>query len=376
MQLRRNLPGADIRIVEAARKPLSKLALTGGGRCNITNDFSAVERLGEVYPRGEQLMKRALKVFSPEDTLEWFGRFGIRFTTEDGGRVFPVSGDAMEVVNALRSALDGVEIRCNCAIEELPDGYDVVVVTTGGGSGMNILSHLPVETVEPVPSLFSFNISDGPGGGRSSLSSLMGLAVMAELSIPGTKFRSGGKLLITDWGFSGPAALKLSSYAARYLSECHYNSALNVRWLGGTEDEIRAGLLTLKADNPRKLLSSVHPELIPSRLWSVLLVRTGLRETMTWGELGTKGLNSLVRTLLCDSYYIHGKTSFREEFVTCGGVSLKSVDPGTLECKKRPGLYFAGEVLDVDAVTGGFNLQAAWSTAYIVAKSIISKYDT
>lgn len=375
-QLRRSLPGADIRIVEAGSHPLSKLALTGGGRCNITNGFSCVESLGDVYPRGERLMKRALNAFSPKDTLEWFGAYGIRFVAEDGGRIFPASGDAMQVVNALLAALDGVKIECNCRLKELPQDADCMVVATGGGRGMEILAGLPVEIETPVPSLFTFNISDSASGGRSAITALMGLSVPAWLSIPGTKFRSEGPLLITDWGFSGPAALKLSSFAARYLAEHGYNSELHVRWMNGSEEMIREVLSGLKSANPRKLLSSVHPDIIPSRLWTHLLGRAGLRDSMTWGETGSGIINKLARILLCDIYYIHGKASFREEFVTCGGVSLKSIDLNTLECRQRPGLYFAGEVLDVDAVTGGFNLQAAWSTAYMAAKSIINKYDT
>ena len=375
-QLRRSLPGADIRIVEAGPRPLAKLEITGGGRCNLTNDFQNVQSLSEVYPRGERLMSRALKVFSYEDTLKWFGASGINFKTEEGGRVFPASGDSMDIVNALLSALRGVEIDCLHRLKELPEGFDEVVVTTGGGRGMDILAGLPLEIESPVPSLFAFNISDSPSGGRSAICALMGLSVNAGLSIPGTGFRSYGPLLITDCGFSGPAALKLSSYAARYLAEAGYNAELHVRWMAGSEDIIREVLLDLKSANPRKLLSSVHPVDIPARLWTHLLGRAGLRESMTWGEAGSGIINKLTRMLLCDIYHIHGKTSFREEFVTCGGVSLKSINLNTLECRQRPGLYFAGEVLDVDAVTGGFNLQAAWSTAYMAAKSIINKYDT
>jgi len=375
-QLREALPGADIRILEAGSKALAKLALTGGGRCNISNDFSSVRSLNEVYPRGASLMKRALAEFSPSDTLDWFRKKGVRgFVTEDGGRIFPASQDAMEVVRTLISAMDGVEIIYNNKVSQIPDD-DIVILTSGGGPGMEILKDLPLELVPPVPSLFSFNLSDTPAGGRSALCTLSGLSADASLGIPGSSFRSEASLLITDWGLSGPAALRLSSYAARYLADCGYHCPLNIRWSSSDEAGLRKELEILKSANGRKLIKSVHPEGIPSRLWEYLLGRAGIREGQTWAELGPKWMGRLVHTVLCDSYHISGKTRFRDEFVSCGGVSLSSVNLKTLECKQRPGLFFAGEILDVDAVTGGFNLQAAWSTAHLVAKTLISRYDT
>ena len=354
---------------------MAKLALTGGGRCNISNSFENVRSLEEVYPRGASLMKRALAEYSSEDALEWFRGRGVSFVKEDGGRFFPASQDAGEIVRTLLNALRGVEIICNQKIDALPDA-DVVVVCTGGAAGMEILKGLPLEIVPPVPSLFTFNISNSAAGGKSGICELMGLSVGAALSIPGSKFRSEGELLITDWGFSGPATLRLSSYSARHLAELNYNSALNVRWTALTEEEIHTFIDSCRRSNPRKLVKSLHPDGIPARLWEYLAERSGIAAERIWAELGQKGINKLVQVLICDTYYIHGKNRFREEFVTCGGVSLTSVNLKTLECKQREGLYFAGEVLDVDAVTGGFNLQAAWSTAHLAAKSIINKYDT
>ena len=374
-QLHEAIPGADIRILEAGPRPLAKLALTGGGRCNITNTFESVRSLDEVYPRGASLMKRTLADYSYKDTLAWFELRGVRFTVEDGGRVFPASQDAGEIVRVLLKALQGVTIECGNRVSSLPEA-DFVVVTTGGAAGMEILKDLPVEIVPPVPSLFSFNISDTPQGGRSEITALMGLSQPVVLSIPGTKLRSEGTLLITDWGFSGPAALKLSSYAARHLAECGYASPVCVRWTPFSEAETASILAGLKAANPKKLVRSAHPDGMPARLWEHLTARSGLRADITWAELGSKGMNRLVQTLISDQYQIHGKTRFKDEFVTCGGVNLSSVKLKTLECKQRPGLFFAGEVLDVDAITGGFNLQAAWSTAHAVTKSIISSYDT
>ena len=354
---------------------MAKLAVTGGGRCNISNTFEEVRSLEEVYPRGSRLMKRALAEFSPEMLLDWFRKRGVNFVTEEGGRIFPSSQDAGEIVRTLLGALDGVRIECNTMVEN-PGDSAFTVITTGGGKGMDILKNLPVEIEQPVPSLFTFNLSDSPQGGRSRLCSLMGTSSEAVLSVPGTSFRSEGDLLITDWGLSGPAALRLSSHAARHLADCGYKSPLQIRWINLPEDGLRAAINAVKTANPRKMMKSVHPEGISSRLWVYLLDRAGIREGMVWAELGSKGLNRLVQTILADNYYISGKTRFRDEFVSCGGVSLSSVNLKTLECKERAGLFFAGEVLDVDALTGGFNLQAAWSTAHIVAKTIINRYDT
>ena len=375
-QLHEALPGADIRIVEAGPRPLAKLSVTGGGRCNITNDFTHIRSLEEAYPRGAKLMKKLLYTFSHEDLLEWFRRRGAEFVIEDEGRIFPASGDAMQIVDILLDSLRGVDILCNRRLSVLPEGQDCTVVTTGGGRGMEILAGLPVETVPAVPSLFTFYLADEPGGTRSSLTSLNGISQDVSLSLPGTSIRSEGKVLITDWGLSGPAALRLSSYAARELSACGYRCPLQIRWLGKAESDIRSELCSLKKNNPAKKLVSVHPEGLCRRIWDYILQRCSLRPEMLWAELGIKGINRLCSVLACDSYYMNGRFPFRGEFVTCGGVSLSSVHADSLECKSKKGLFFAGEILDVDAVTGGFNLQAAWSTAYTVAQTIISRYGT
>jgi hypothetical protein len=194
--------------------------------------------------------------------------------------------------------------------------------------------------------------------------------VNASVSIPGTAFKADGPLLITDWGLSGPAVLKLSSYAARYLHEAGYKAPLSVNWLALNETEVRGILQELADGNPRKQVTSTPPAGLQVRLWNYLTIKAGLRNDIRWAELGSKGLNRLVAALTQDTYAIAGKTKFRDEFVTCGGVSLNNIDPSTLACKRYPGLYFAGEVLDIDAITGGFNLQAAWTTGYVVAQSI------
>lgn len=391
-ELRRRLPDARIDVYEAGPKPLAKVALTGGGRCNLTNSFEGVRSLAEAYPRGNRLMKRLLHVFSQEDAWRWFEAAGVPLVLQEDHCVFPKSQDALDVVRALLRKMDGVNLRLRTPVRsiETPDRvggggsvmpgstghllvdgepYDAVVVTTGGApKGLPMLDGLGLEWVPTVPSLFTFTIRD------EGLRALMGLVVDAAVSIPGTPFKAEGPLLITDWGLSGPAVLKLSSYAARHLHEVGYQAPISVNWLALDEASVRTLLQETASAHARKQVSNAPPASLQMRLWNHLILKAGLRSDIRWAELGSKGLNRLVAVLTQDTYAIAGKTKFKEEFVTCGGVSLENVDAATLECKRHPGLYFAGEVLDVDAITGGFNLQAAWTTGYVVAQAIAANY--
>ena len=361
--LRELAPGLSVTVYEAGPKPLAKVAITGGGRCNLTNSFEGIRSLKEAYPRGERVMQRALKAFSQDDTIRWFARHGVPCVLQEDHCWFPKSQNAMDVVNALLNAMKGVDLKLHSHIDDIQSlSYDAVVVTTGGiPKGFSLLD---LDIVPPVPSLFTFTVAD------AALRSLMGLVVDAGIGIQGTAFKASGPLLITDWGFSGPATLKLSSYAARHLAETGYKGTLAVNWLQQSENEVKELLQKTASEHPQKLLSSVH--LLPERLWEHLIRKAGLREDLRWAELGSKGLNKLVAVLTNDSYPLSGKSKFREEFVTAGGVAIGNIDLNTLECKKHPGLYFAGEVLDIDAITGGFNLQAAWSTGYVCARSIVN----
>ena len=454
-QLRQMKADAEITVFEAGSKPLAKVAITGGGRCNLTNDFEGIRSLADAYPRGERLMKRALKAFSQHDTISWFTAQGVPCVLQDDHCWFPQSQDAMDVVRALLRAMKGVDLRLNTRITSITEGpaadenyfsgrgpknqfspaiatparniknynegpsaegiyfsglrpknqipsaiatparachyepssyhtkpsschserseestgylvngepFDAVVVTTGGAQRFPFLEGLGLEIVEPVPSLFTFNVPD------KGLRALMGLVVEVQVGLQGTAFKAEGPLLITDWGLSGPAALKLSSYAARYLAENGYQGTVGINWLSANEGEVRARLQEASARNPQKQVSNTP--LLQARLWEHLVQRAGLRPDIRWAELGSKGLNRLTAVLTNDTYPVSGKSKFREEFVTAGGVALSQLDLGTLECKTHPGLYFAGEVLDVDAITGGFNLQAAWSTAVLCARAL------
>ena len=377
----KEVPGADVTVYESGPSAMAKLALTGGGRCNITNSFASVDNLRDVYPRGYNLMKRALSAFGPRDTVAWFENAGVRLYTQPDGRVFPVSDDAREVVGTLSGMMrrGGVKLRCGSRVASVvrEDGFklnftdgsvgvaDILVIASGGGTAA-LAESLGAETVPAVPSLYTFRIED------SALRALMGsVAPEAVVGIAGTGFRASGPLLVTDWGVSGPAVLRLSSYAARHLAERGWKSALTVNWTGSSEDGIRRWAESARGENASKFISSVHPDGLSDRFWKHILNRAGLREDARWSEVGAKVLNRLVSALTADTYAIAGKGSYKEEFVTCGGVSLSSVDPGTMESRNCSGLFFAGEVLDVDAVTGGFNLQAAWSTAYSAYRKIL-----
>lgn len=398
-------PDWSVTVLEAGPRLMAKLAVTGGGRCNITNSFASVcgaapcgpsvpsdrsgtdlrrvsaQALSAVYPRGASLMKHLLPRFGQWDCTDWFGARGVAFTVQPDQCVFPVSQDAMQIVRTLESAMrdGGVKVICGCkAVSIGPDlsvtldgpspagpsplRPDAVVLATGGGTA-GLIAGTGIGLEPDVPSLFTFKIA-GEG-----LRSLMGTVVEnAALGLAGTRFRSCGTLLITDWGVSGPATLKLSSYAARHLAGCGWKGTLLVNWLNAPETEVRERLEAMSGSG--RTVANSHPAELTDRLWRYLAARAGVPSERRWPELGSKGLLRLASVLSSDSYEITGRARFKEEFVTCGGVSLKEIRPDTLESRKVPGLYFAGEVLDVDAVTGGFNLQAAWSTAWTVAHAI------
>ena len=420
VELKRRMPSASVEVFEAGAKALAKVAITGGGRCNLTNSFEGISSLSAAYPRGDKLMKRLFRSFDQRSTWQWFENEGVKLVLQEDHCVFPASQDAMEIVNTLlaRMRQAGVTLHTKRKVTGIfprPDGgytlsvpelskvqslrhaqlpkgsvaelvegpmpqkyqrrddrnfqADIVVVTTGGSpelSGLGMLDGLELEIVPPVPSLFTLNLPGSP------VRELMGTVVdNANASLVGTKLKAAGPLLITHWGMSGPAILKLSSYAARYLAEKEYSATLSVNWFGGLgEQDVRDRILSLSKDNPQKQILNSHPSELPSRLWAYMITKAGIREDTRWAELGSKGMNRLVNTLINDEYQIRGKSRFKEEFVTCGGVALSNINLNTLESKNHPGLYFAGEILDVDAITGGFNLQAAWSMGYTVARSI------
>lgn len=389
IHLKEWLPQAEVVILERSSRVLAKVKVSGGGRCNLTNSFAQVGDLSKIYPRGHRLMKRLLKEFGPADTYRWFEQRGVPLVTQEDECVFPQAQDSDAVILCLRRQAQaaGVVVRTGCGVEGItrtadgdlllqlsagvPETFQRAILTTGGApkaEGHEWLSALGHQLEQPCPSLFTFQIAD------AALTALMGIVVeQAQTALAGTKMRAEGPLLITHWGMSGPAVLKLSSHGARYLAERDYRAQLLVNWTGSVAvNDVAADLLAIAGKSPRKQLGSIRPYGLQQRLWCFLLERSGLAAERTWADLGKKGLNRLVNVLTADTYAISGRGTYKEEFVTCGGVSLESVAPKTLESKVCPGLFFAGEVLDIDAVTGGFNLQAAWTTGYVAAQGLVA----
>ena len=424
VNVKRMMRDAHVTVFEAHQKPLAKVAVTGGGRCNLTNTFANVKSLQQVYPRGHKLMKRLFHQLGQHALMAWFEQEGVRLTVQEDQCVFPQSQDAMEIVETLLLGMRREEVVLRCgervaliseelgvrseeysaspnllrdvannsslltphsslkyrvSTECMSDIYDAVVITTGGSpkvTGLDFLAPLELEIEQPVPSLFTFKIDD-------PITQLPGVVVEKTIAtIAGTKLKAEGPLLITHHGMSGPAILKLSSQAARHLADVGYKAQLNVNWLEGkNEDEVREELEALLAEHPQKQIGSVHlttdqqlktgaTSPLTARLWNYLINKAGIVPERRCAEVGRKQLNKLVSILTCDTYNIIGQNRFKEEFVTCGGIATSNIDPNTLQCRKHPGIFFAGEVLDVDAVTGGFNLQAAWTMGYVVAKEL------
>ena len=379
INLKEMCPDMGVTIFERGEKVLTKVRVSGGGRCNCTNSFEDVSDLSHVYPRGHKLMKRLFRNFDHRNAYEWFERHGVRLVTQEDNCVFPAAQDSQVIIDCFlyHCRRLGVEVKRKSTItslDELAD-FDYIALTTGGQPRLERLQWLADmghEIVAPVPSLFTFSVND------ADLRALMGTVVENAVAfIPGTKFRAAGPLLITHWGMSGPAILKLSSYAARHLAEAAYHAPLAINWTGMDEDGVRSNLVELFAQNPRKQLASLRPFNLPARLWEYIIHKAILaREPQALSAandltaLGKRHLNRLVATLTADPYTISSRAPFRDEFVTCGGVALTAVNPSTLESRHRPHLYFAGELLDIDGITGGFNFQAAWTTAFTVAQSI------
>lgn len=374
VNLKEIVPAMDVTILERSQRVLTKVEISGGGRCNCTNSFAHVRDLSQVYPRGFRLLKRLFKQFDHRAAYQWFERHGVQLVTQDDDCVFPASQDSHSIINCFLNEARRQEIKiCTGArvdsLDDLLRNYDFVAVCTGGSprmEGLQWLADAGHEIVPPVPSLFTLSIAD------KGFCELMGTVVNdVHIMIPGTKMRSEGPLLITHWGVSGPATLRLSSYAARLLNEAGYQVPLSINWTAQHDADVLGALQDIATQHPLKQITSIAPCGLPARLWTYLTVKTlGERSKNRCQNLSQKELNRLTNTLTNDTYHTSGRAAFRDEFVTCGGVALSEVNPLTLESRRVPRLYFAGEVLDIDGITGGFNFQAAWTTAYVVAKSI------
>ena len=383
--VKENYPEAKVVIIEKSRQLLSKVKVSGGGRCNLTNACDPQD-LFSAYPRGGRSLKKAFSLFNNQNCVEWFESRGVPLVTQDDNCIFPVSQDSQSIIDCFLKECKrlGVEIQVGLAVKSIKpigeqfeldfdkndvvsDAFDKLIVTTGGSpkrNGLDWLAALNHKIESPIPSLFTFNMPE------EAVTKLMGIVVEnALVSLPGSKLKSEGPLLITHWGMSGPAILKLSAFGARVLSEKDYGFKILVNWVNEINfDLVIENLKTIEKEHTNKILANYRPYGLPDRLWLFLLEKGSLPPQKRWGELGKKGINKLLNLLTNDEYSVKGKTTFRDEFVTCGGVSLKNVDMATMQSKKVKNLYFAGEVLDIDAITGGYNLQAAWSTGFLAGR--------
>lgn len=380
-------PQAQITLLEKQSQVLQKVKVSGGGRCNVTHSCSRLSEFLTNYPRGSKFLKKAFAHFGPQDTVQWFEDRGVKLKTEADGRIFPQSDQSQEIIHLLlreaelkkiqvrlKSAVTGLHRENNYWIVELGQQHlkaDAVFVATGGmnqAAHYSWLKQLGHHVIDPIPSLFTFNIPD------TALHALSGLSVdEAEIRISGSGLLARGPLLITHWGLSGPAVLRLSAFGAEHLFTNHYRAEVMINWLAEAEHNLRARWPQIRQEKSQTTLGSKSPFALPQRLWIYLLHQAGISEHTRWSELPAKEQNKLIHFLCAQTLTLHGKTTFKEEFVTCGGVDLQEIHPETMESKLFPGLFFGGEVLNVDGVTGGFNFQHAWTSAYLAGSNILKQ---
>lgn len=381
-------PECRVTIFERGKSVLEKVRVSGGGRCNVTHACFDAQELVKYYPRGSRELLGPFMQFGPEQTAEWFDRRGVQLKTESDGRMFPVTDDSGTITECLQQAARraGVQVRTGARVEKmepLPSGewslrltgageshvFSKIMIATGSNPAVwELLKSLGHTIVEPVPSLFTFNTKD------TRLRDLAGVSVArTSVRIPGTKLSAEGPLLITHWGLSGPGILRLSAWGARELYNMNYRFPLEVNFLHTqTPQQTLESLQVAKTEQAKKQVFANAQYGLPLRLWQRLVAAAGIAEDRRWADLDKKSLAGMAAQLNTAVFQIAGKSTFKEEFVTAGGVSLKELNFKTFESKLHPGLYLAGEVLDIDAITGGFNFQAAWTGGWIAGKSMAS----
>ncbi|MEX1269067.1 MAG: NAD(P)/FAD-dependent oxidoreductase [Balneolaceae bacterium] len=385
VNLARLNPSVSVTILEKSREVLSKVRVSGGGRCNVTHHCFEPEIFAGHYPRGGKMLRWAFEEFQARDTMEWFEERGVKLKAEADGRMFPVTDDSATIIDCLMAEAKkhNVTIRTQTRVDKIePSGSgftlhlhkqkaitcDAVVVTTGGFNrekAYQWLKELGHSVNPPVPSLFTFNFRE------KIFSELAGISVeQAHVHIKGTRYEEVGPVLFTHWGLSGPAVLKLSAWAARELHQKEYRYDVEVNWLHPmNQEEVRNELVKLRDHQPKKKITNQETFPFPARLWEKFVELASINPEKRWADLSNKELHDLTLQLVRGTYNIQGKTTYKEEFVTCGGIPLKEINPNTMESKKQLGLYFAGEVLDIDGVTGGFNFQASWTTGWLAAQA-------
>ena len=389
-------PSLQVTLLEKSNKLLSKVKVSGGGRCNVTHSCFEIAELSKRYPRGEHFVRKAFHQFFTTNTIEWFEERGVKLKTEADGRMFPVTNSSQTIIDCLLKEVNtyGVEILMNREVKDVRSENekpsdakamagkwkiklaneevleaDFVCIASGGFPKLqqfDWLKNTGHSIIAPVPSLFTFNIPNHP------ITKLMGVSVPdATIKIQSTKLKNTGPLLITHWGMSGPCVLKLSAWGARELQEKNYDFTILVNWLNDKkEQELKDELQLIRKQNGSQKIINNNLFQLPNRVWQFLLQEAGVKEEGRWADLPSKEQNKLIQLLTAHEFHVKGKTTFKEEFVTAGGVDLKQVDPNTMQSKLQPGLFFAGEILDVDGVTGGFNFQHAWTSGFSAGKTI------
>jgi predicted Rossmann fold flavoprotein len=382
--------GIEVAVFEKTGKALQKVKVSGGGRCNVTHECFDIPELLTRYPRGKQLLRKSLYRFGPQQTIDWFRARDVQLKVEDDGRMFPVTDDSQTIIDCIWQEMmkQKVQVYYHKAVKSIvtqPPGAptrfilhfadtsvyaaDKILIATGGfpkADQYKWMEDLGHSIEKPVPSLFTFNLPKHP------ITELMGVSVPdATVKIAGTKITQHGPLLITHWGMSGPAILRTSAVAARELANANYDFKVLVNWLSDlTDNDLKETFKKLRKEQGKQFVAQKNPFELPRRLWDYLMTRCGITEQTRWGDLPAAAQNKLLEHLLRDTYPVSGKTIFKEEFVTCGGIRISEIDPLTMESRIVPGIHFAGEILDADGITGGYNFQHAWSSGYIAATAM------
>ncbi len=376
-------------VLEKSNKILSKVKISGGGRCNVTHDCTDINELSKKYPRGEKFLKKSFHWFNVKDTIKWFAKNGVELKVESDGRMFPTTNNSQTIIDCflrlanqlnieiqLHKEVKSIHKKNNIFSIEFNDGNiltaNYVCIASGGFpklSQFDWMKNFNHTIIPPVPSLFTFNLP------KNNITSLTGISIEnVSVKILGSKLQSFGPLLITHWGLSGPAILKLSAFAALELAAKNYNFTIQINWLNNIHfEKLKNEFVEKRLNHAKQKISNSNSYHFPQRLWSYFLLNAGINDETTWANLTSKQENNLIKILTDQHFIVSGKTTFKEEFVTCGGIDLNEVDVNTMQSKKIENLFFAGEVLNIDGITGGFNFQAAWTTAFIAAKTIAEK---
>lgn len=378
-------PKLKVAILERGKEVLGKVRISGGGRCNVTHACFVPNELVQFYPRGEKELRGPFHQFCSGDTIEWFEKHGVELKIEDDGRMFPVTDSSQTIIDCFLSSTQklGIDVLTGQSVQSVFKGNDYwkvetnhetfscqkLVMTTGSNPKMwDVLSEMGHTIVPPVPSLFTFNIKD------KRIKDLMGVSAFATVKVKNSKLSASGPLLITHWGMSGPGILRLSAWGAIELFRKNHQFAIQVNWLNDIDlEDTEEQLKELKLEHSKKIICKKSPFNFPNRLWESLVLASGIDPETKWADLTKKQLTNLANQLTNGEYQVNGKSTFKEEFVTAGGIDLKEINFKTMESKLHKNLFFAGEIVNIDAITGGFNFQNAWTGGFIVAESITSK---